>query len=64
LEEQAQTLADTVAQFRLDSDIRPPASPTRQSNLSVVRAKPATVRMATIRPTLPSKSDDDEWEEF
>ena len=64
LEEQAQTLAETVAQFRMDSDTRSSASPTRQRNLSVVRAKPATVRMATTRPTMPTKSADDEWEEF
>ena len=62
LEEQAQTLADTVAQFRLDSDIRSPAP--RRDNLSAVPPKTA-VRMTTVASSAkPSKQDNDEWEEF
>ena len=60
LEEQAQTLADTVAQFRLDGDIRSPAQP-RRANLSVV-AKPVPRIQAAVAK--PSKPVDDEWEEF
>ncbi|WP_407656495.1 methyl-accepting chemotaxis protein [Methyloglobulus morosus] len=61
LEEQAQTLADTVAQFRLDSDIKSPAAP-RRANLAIVAPRPAP-RMAAASAK-PSKQDDDEWEEF
>ena len=60
LEEQAQTLAETVSQFRLDGDIRSPVQP-RRANLSVV-AKPVPRIQAAVAK--PSKSADDEWEEF
>jgi methyl-accepting chemotaxis protein len=61
LEEQAETLAETVAQFRLESDIRSPLKSTR-ANLSVIHPKPA-LKFA-MSQTKPSKQNDDEWEEF
>ncbi len=70
LEEQAATLTETVAQFRLDSDIRSPA-PRRAPNLSVVTHKPAARPVANIikpRKNLATAAklsqQNDEWIEF
>jgi methyl-accepting chemotaxis protein len=60
LEEQAETLAQTVAQFRLEADIR---SPLKQSKTSL----PKTAPKPLIKPThtaMPAESNDDEWLEF
>jgi methyl-accepting chemotaxis protein len=61
LEEQADTLAQTVAQFRLESSIRSPVKPQR-ATLSVVPPKSA-YKVAAIQ-SKPSKPHNDEWEEF
>jgi methyl-accepting chemotaxis protein len=58
LEEQAQTLADTVAQFRLDSDIRSPA-PRR-----AVAQHKAPVRTAVVAAKPQRVESSDEWSEF
>ena len=63
LEEQAQTLAETVAQFRLDSGIPSPAAST-STKLSVIHPKPAAIKMAKSYIAKPIKQADDEWEEF
>ncbi len=71
LEEQAQTLADTVAIFQLDSNIRP-TPPKRidnrqdtfhkhRSRLTVVPGKPINTKVGLFTPNKPS---DDEWTEF
>ena len=64
LEEQAETLAQTVALFKLESDIRAPvqAQPRPRVNLSLVRSKPSLKTVATS--ARPSATQDDEWEEF
>jgi methyl-accepting chemotaxis protein len=61
LEEQAQTLAETVAQFRLESDIRSPVKPRALSKLAVVQHRPDPVKPAPAKPPAPQ---DDEWLEF
>ncbi|WP_036306843.1 methyl-accepting chemotaxis protein, partial [Methyloglobulus morosus] len=58
LEEQAQTLADTVAQFRLDSDSRSPA-PRR-----VAPQHKPMVRAAIIAAKPQRPENNDEWSEF
>jgi methyl-accepting chemotaxis protein len=63
LEEQAQTLADTVAQFRLDSGTPSPAVSNR-TTLSVIHPKPAAIKMNKSYIAKPIKQADDEWEEF
>jgi methyl-accepting chemotaxis protein len=60
LEEQAQTLAETVSQFRLESDIR---SPLKQRQSLPVKSKPPMVRKTTA-PSKPAAAEDDEWQEF
>jgi len=62
LEEQAQTLADTVAQFRFESDIKSSVPPQRASLSVATTPKPAAIRM--VAAAKPSKQADDEWEEF
>lgn len=70
LEEQAATLTDTVAQFRLDSEVRSPIQ-RRTPSLSVVSHKP--VARQTARPMNTHKGgsavaklsqQNDEWTEF
>jgi methyl-accepting chemotaxis protein len=56
LEEQAQALAGTVAQFRLENDIRSPAKPRAAARMAVVQHRPA--------PAKPPAAQDDEWLEF
>jgi methyl-accepting chemotaxis protein len=62
LEEQAETLAQTVAQFRMESDIRSPVQ-RRPSSLAVVKPKPAPQMKASVA-SAPRKQEDDEWVEF
>ncbi len=59
LEEQADTLAQTVSQFRLESDIRSPLKP-RAAQMPLETYKPVS-RPASAKPSNPS---DDEWLEF
>ena len=61
LEEQAETLAQTVAQFRLESGMAAAPKPVK-TNLSLIRPKPVLKSMAA--PLKAGKSQDDEWEEF
>jgi methyl-accepting chemotaxis protein len=61
LEEQAATLMQTVAQFRLDSDERS-AAPRRAASLPAFTHKPAA-RLAA-RAAKPDQQGDDEWSEF
>lgn len=63
LEEQAQILAETVGQFRLDSGLRSPVA-TNRTKLSVIYPKPIAMKMTTSNIAKPSKPADDEWEEF
>jgi methyl-accepting chemotaxis protein len=61
LEEQAETLAQTVSLFKLEPDLRSPLQPQRAS-LALVKPKPA---LKTVAATVkPGKPQDDEWEEF
>jgi methyl-accepting chemotaxis protein len=60
LEEQASALSDTVAQFRLDSEIRSPKRPV--ANLRVVPQK-TTPRLPTSTIQTRQQNDDD-WTEF
>ena len=60
LEEQADTLAQTVAQFRLEADIRSPMK-TRTPNRAENTYKPAP-RLSS--PSKPTAQGDDEWLEF
>jgi methyl-accepting chemotaxis protein len=62
LEEQAATLLETVAQFRLDSDGRSAPPPRRAASLRVVAHKPAARLPASAAK--PSQQSDDEWSEF
>jgi methyl-accepting chemotaxis protein len=71
LEEQAATLSETVAQFRLDSDGRPPVQ-HRPTVSQAVKNKPA-VRPATIaaKPRIstnisvkPKHDSEDAWVDF
>ena len=63
LEEQAFTLAQTVAQFRLDSaGIHSSAPRRRAASLPIVAHKPATHMVARV--SKPSKQNADEWSEF
>ena len=62
LEEQAGTLSDTMAQFRLDTVGRHAAAPHRAASLQVVTHKPAVRLVASAAKT--SHQNDDEWREF
>ena len=62
LEEQAGTLSDTMAQFRLDTVGRHAAAPHRAASLQVVTHKPAVRLVASAAK--PSHQNDDEWSEF
>jgi methyl-accepting chemotaxis protein len=63
LEEQADTLAQTVAHFRLEADIRSPLKArTPSHSLPATTYKPAPHKPSA--PVKPAKQDDDEWLEF
>ena len=62
LEEQASTLSDTVAQFRLSGSARHSAAPRRTASMQVVTHKPAALRSA--KAVTSSQPSDDEWSEF
>ncbi len=61
LEEQADTLAQTVSHFRLESDIRSPLKP-RTGQMPQATYKPAPRPAAP--PAKPKNQSDDEWLEF
>lgn len=61
LEEQADTLAQTVSHFRLESDIRSPLKP-RTGQMPPATYKPAPRPAAP--PAKPKNQSDDEWLEF
>jgi methyl-accepting chemotaxis protein len=62
LEEQAQTLSDTVAQFRLESEILSPVRRNTAQHLPKPQAKQAIIK--TSRSTKPIEPNNDEWVEF
>jgi methyl-accepting chemotaxis protein len=64
LEEQAGTLSDTVAQFRLDSAVwHSQPAPRRAANWSpVVHKSPR--RLAAASAAKPIQQSDEEWAEF
>jgi methyl-accepting chemotaxis protein len=62
LEEQASTLSDTVAQFRLSGSTRHSAAPRRTATMQVVTHKPAALPVAKAAAS--SQPSDDEWSEF
>ena len=65
LEEQAATLAETVDQFYLDSNLRrPTAQRRRAADLQAVAQKPAARLAARAGAAKPSQQSDDEWSEF
>ena len=64
LEEQAQTLADTVAQFRLDSDIRSPALHARAVKPAVVQHKKIATPIRKLPELSRSSNAEEEWTEF